>query len=845
MDVKLQKQTQQELRILNKKIDGLSNVGNNLIRSIEDQIDQLKATTKQTLNTLAKVAVDFSLSQRSSVGTNNQIILREIIREKVIHVQVQGKGPSNPTIKPAPKEYKKMEPKVDTKLSITKPDASWNIFSLFPNHQISATYDNKLNQIVKDNEQFTKLRHLALNESERLPHSKNSVTQSQIQLAEYGRSADEIMSMSPAANNLSVSQNVDLGQATTINHDLLKAFSANALDAAKFNDMLIVAKKEMGTTLNETANELISIAKPANDAGVAAEEAAASMMLLHAQNIKGERASSAFTNVMSSLKQPTDQINELFNNSGVTLKDSNNNLNDLTTVLPVLREHMKGLTLNEKAAFVKENINSEDPWGTVRFIEQSNNLTSQSSKISEAQKNSSTHAEATAISKDTVGLNSIANTQNVMMDSLRSTFPDLYSAIAGVSAGFASLSGVTQFLIAAITVALFNLDKIKKVKSFVSKKDTKPSELAQSCCCKKDSDSGSASTTPKRTETYGNKKKNRFTSFFDFKKKQPLKETGSSFPPRSSKEARQSRAEHNKQLKQQAPSPLSEATSDSSKGPVGKPKGKAGVITGLVTGGVAGYSLSNFFTGSSGESSPVSEVVNAASTAAQVADAVQTVQSVTTQTTQTAATQAAQTASTASAQAKAAAETASTAKKASWGKRLLDGARTVSKATRVLRLNPVGFLGGMALDAGLWAADKWLFGEDKEKKEPEPPKPQPKPPETIQKTVEAASSTTTTSFRPNTVAPTSVVPSAVPAAPTPAPIGAGSGTMDINTNSNVVMNLNVTGLVDQKMIEEIKRIAREQYDASFRSFERHILDKMPKPKPPAPPIQGKGGAMSY
>ena len=65
-------------------------------------------------------------------------------------------------------------------------------------------------------------------------------------------------------------------------------------------------------------------------------------------------------------------------------------------------------------------------------------------------------------------------------------------------------------------------------------------------------------------------------------------------------------------------------------------------------------------------------------------------------------------------------------------------------------------------------------------------------------------------------------------------------TVDVNANSQVVMNLNVNGYIDRKMIEEIKRICREQYESAFRSFERGITSKVPLP----PPVN-KGGMMSH
>lgn len=255
------------------------------------------------------------------------------------------------------------------------------------------------------------------------------------------------------------------------------------------------------------------------------------------------------------------------------------------------------------------------------------------------------------------------------------------------------------------------------------------------------------------------------------------------------------------------------------------------------------------------------------------------------------------------------AATASTASSAlSWTKKILTGAKVVNKVSRFARFTPMGLIGGFALDAGIYAAEKWLLPklEKNTKKEeelteeqirknaeqmrafkeaanqaastsnpgfqhtipptfgtlpassnvptpsptttpaqgqnttdasPEPSAPKPQPHPGMLATPPAA----TFSTKPYTSMETPMEPvSAPPAANSNASARTIPQTVDVNANSQVVMNLNVNGYIDRKMIEEIKRICREQYESAFRSFERGITSKVPLP----PPVS-KGGMMSY
>ncbi|MBG9794459.1 hypothetical protein ABD76_18895 [Paenibacillus dendritiformis] len=192
---------------------------------------------------------------------------------------------------------------------------------------------------------------------------------------------------------------------------------------------------------------------------------------------------------------------------------------------------------------------------------------------------------------------------------------------------------------------------------------------------------------------------------------------------------------------------------------------------------------------------------------------------------------------------------ASAAKKTGWFGKLLKGARAVSKATKFLRFTPAGFLGGLALDAGLWAAEKFLLPKEEEQPAAAPDAKKLSVQSRLPSPAVAAGT-----YRPMAEAPLA----SAPPSPLPEPIHSGSrgsfgpplpagnrGGLDVTANSNVVMNLNVNGYIDMRMIEEIKRIAREQFDASFRSFERSIASKLPPPKPMPKPVVAEGGMMSY
>lgn len=192
---------------------------------------------------------------------------------------------------------------------------------------------------------------------------------------------------------------------------------------------------------------------------------------------------------------------------------------------------------------------------------------------------------------------------------------------------------------------------------------------------------------------------------------------------------------------------------------------------------------------------------------------------------------------------------ASAAKKTGWFGKLLKGARTVSKATRFLRFTPAGFLGGLALDAGLWAAEKFLLPKEEEQPAAAPDAKKLSVQSRLPSPAVAAGTYRPMADAPLASAPSSPLPEPVHSSSRgsfgpPLPAGNRSG-LDVTANSNVVMNLNVNGYIDMRMIEEIKRIAREQFDASFRSFERSIASKLPPPKPMPKPMVAEGGMMSY
>lgn len=221
-------------------------------------------------------------------------------------------------------------------------------------------------------------------------------------------------------------------------------------------------------------------------------------------------------------------------------------------------------------------------------------------------------------------------------------------------------------------------------------------------------------------------------------------------------------------------------------------------------------------------------------------------------------------------------KTAAAVKEASWIKNtlkgaargLLRGAKTASNATKVARLNPIGIIGGLAFDAGISALENYLFSENDEK-EPEGNTQvslMAKPVFKFNANQNSPSLMSASSFtggntaisinehRPMIDTSSTIIPSSgsfgtfgTPHFPVISNQGAVSGSnhLDVSANSNVTMNLNVNGYIDNRMIEEIKRIAREQYDASFRAFQRSIEGKLPKPKPFPKPQVAEGGMMSY
>ncbi|MCR8844210.1 phage tail tape measure protein [Paenibacillus sp. SC116] len=898
MDVNIQRQNTRELQGVSKRLDTLNQVGVSLIKKMEAQIEQF-SKLETALAKAAKSSGSTSVQGNSNNGK-------------------QGQPAASSTSSVSSASSSGSDSKPDKELSFQSQTGSTNMLSksFQDTHTsrsldeiIKVKFDNGNDKLV---EELSKLRDA---ETRRLGVSADVLHRAQYMLLESKRSPDDIKQMLPALNNMAVANQVDLMEATRVGDRVSSSYGIPADQMNRLSDIMTFTKERSNMSLQDLGGQLESIAPEATKAGVQIEELASAIHVLNGQKIGNSSSISALNSIMSEMRNPTsDKTKKLSENGGS---------NDVTNALDQLSQQLSGQGLAKQKETVSSMFPKADAEAILALVNNRSKI-SDFEKQYYATGGNLAQNQVAPLSEGSVGaMNELksqaAQAQDNIVNATAPIMNALYKIASGLVNFFNHMPGYAQAIIAfgaaavAGTVGIAALSSsFKEVRTLFTNlksrfgkkedqgaqenedKDKNETKKDCSCCCCKDGNkqSSGSSTDDRKQDGRDTKEKDNNDNKTDKNERSNKNKTTRKTRGNGTKESRRKKNRDKKNArkgenkgknassaqndssnnnindiansKPNVDPSLAEATGDSAnKSPAGKMKGKAAIIAGAV-GFVGGSTVSNMITSAIDENPEAAAAVETAATAATVAGAIQTVHNATTQATQTAATQAAQTASTASVQAKAAADTASTAKKASWGKSFVNGARAVSKATRFLRFTPAGFLGGLALDAGLWAADKWLFGGDKEEKKPEPPK---QPAEPIQTAVTAASSTTTTSFKPNseivqagavavpvaTLAATAVPPTAAVAGtpipttvPTvPAPIGAGGGTMDINTSSNVVMNLNVTGYVDQKMIEEIKRIAKEQYDASFRSFERHILDKMPKPKPPAPPIQGKGGAMSY
>ena len=150
--------------------------------------------------------------------------------------------------------------------------------------------------------------------------------------------------------NLAAASGEDLAMTSDIVTDSLSAFGLQAKDSAMFADVLAAAATNSNTNVALMGQTFKYAAPVAGALGFIVQDTALAVGLMANQGIKGSEAGTALRAMMTRLVKPTKESGEAMDILGLNILDANGKMKPFRDIIADIREGMKKLSPDSKAA---------------------------------------------------------------------------------------------------------------------------------------------------------------------------------------------------------------------------------------------------------------------------------------------------------------------------------------------------------------------------------------------------------------------------------------------------------------------------------------------------------------
>lgn len=198
------------------------------------------------------------------------------------------------------------------------------------------------------NEEFLLLKETAKELGAETSFSASEAAEGMQNLASAGFSTNEIVAAMPGMLDLAASSGEDLAVASDIAATTLRGFGLEASEAAHVADVLAEAAARTNANVSDTGEAMKYIAPIANTMGLSLEEVAAAIGLLSDAGIKGSQAGTTLRGALSRLAKPTEDMQEVMKNLGLSFYDSNGQMKSISAIVGMLKTNMANLTEEQR-----------------------------------------------------------------------------------------------------------------------------------------------------------------------------------------------------------------------------------------------------------------------------------------------------------------------------------------------------------------------------------------------------------------------------------------------------------------------------------------------------------------
>lgn len=153
--------------------------------------------------------------------------------------------------------------------------------------------------------------------------------------------------------NLAIASDMDLAEASDIVTDYITAFGLTVADSTKFVDEMAFAMSSSNTNTEQLGEAYKNCAATAGSLGYTVEDTTAALMVMANAGVKGGEAGTGLSTIMTRLATDTKDCATELEKYGVSVYDSQGNMNSLSSILIGMGGIWEDLTDKEQANLAK------------------------------------------------------------------------------------------------------------------------------------------------------------------------------------------------------------------------------------------------------------------------------------------------------------------------------------------------------------------------------------------------------------------------------------------------------------------------------------------------------------
>ncbi len=207
--------------------------------------------------------------------------------------------------------------------------------------------------------QMEELRQKAIDLGGSSIYSSGQVAEAMNYLAMAGFKTNQILKATGDVLNLATIGQMDLARASDIASNILTGFGLKAQDTKQVVDVMTATITNANTNISQMGEAMKYVAPQARAMKISIQETSAAIGILSNAGMQGTMAGTGLAGMLTRLAKPTAQAQKILSELGISAYDAKGNFVGLGNVLKQFKEHLKGLSDEQKLKALSEIFGQE------------------------------------------------------------------------------------------------------------------------------------------------------------------------------------------------------------------------------------------------------------------------------------------------------------------------------------------------------------------------------------------------------------------------------------------------------------------------------------------------------